>query len=173
VSTPLPVQGGHSVPKPTVEEIGARVQSGGTGPLGSGLYLVPADDRWFSEHGVPDPVGRERRLALGARWLGVGREGYRRLRRLRAAEQQHHRQFPVQATRAQTRAVSGRPLGAQERSPLVQPANAATLQLGRPASFRRAAKPSGEPRQCRWIPSGPARRTTPRSTRATMIASSA
>jgi len=113
-----PVRGVHpqlvkevkTVPKPTVEEIGARVRNGGPSPLGSGLYLVPADDRRFSEHGVPDPVGRERRLALGARRLGVGREGIRRLRRLRDAEQRHPRQLPVQATRAQTRAVSRRPL---------------------------------------------------------------
>jgi hypothetical protein len=55
------------VPKPTVEEIGARVRTEAQDQWGPVLYLVPADDGRFSEHGVPDPMSRERRLAPGAR----------------------------------------------------------------------------------------------------------
>src|SRR5436190_2618523 len=43
--TPLPVQGGHSVPKPTVEEIGARVRAEAQDhwDQGSTWYLLTID----------------------------------------------------------------------------------------------------------------------------------
>jgi hypothetical protein len=40
--------------KLTVEEMGGTSQRGCASPLGSGLLLVPADDRRISEHGVPE-----------------------------------------------------------------------------------------------------------------------
>jgi hypothetical protein len=79
------------VPKPTVEEIGARVTTEAQDHWEQGYtwYLLTIDGSANTAYLIQ--WGRERRLALGARWLGMGREGYRRLRRLRAAEQQHHR----------------------------------------------------------------------------------
>jgi hypothetical protein len=103
------------VPKPTVEEIGARVRAEAQDHWDQGYswYLLTIDGSANTAYLIQwvENVG----LALGARWLGVGREGVRRLRRLRAAQQQHHRQLPIQATGRQTRAVSPRPLGASER----------------------------------------------------------